>query len=430
MVTCDDIPMEPSIFPGMTLSVLLVCVDEASTQLLQRVLEELKIRVESCPDFVRAGIRLAQERYDAVILDGKSVKQVISLLRETRQSRKNDATLAVAVLPGQENVREIFSLGANFILYKPLAYEQALSSLRAARAVMQRDKRKKGRATVHAQATIDYANVEREKAALIDLAEDGMSVQFGKKVPPVGKVYFQFRLPGQTVSVRLSGQVVWQDWKGRAGVQFADVPKASRRLLDDFLGAHLPGEAARDPYYDVTVEMEESLQPSAVAVAELTHGRIYEREVRRGVVREKVSAKSSQASKAIRDSAQLGFRDNSHRNIQPDVQAGLDNRRTQTRYACRLSAEVYRPGLSIPHRCCLTDLSSGGCFLEVALPFPQGSTLDIVVRTYEMRLRLKGTVLTSHPGYGMGVAFELDTQEEQDRLKKLTDFVAANDPSA
>jgi hypothetical protein len=41
-----------------------------------------------------------------------------------------------------------------------------------------------------------------------------------------------------------------------------------------------------------------------------------------------------------------------------------------------------------------------------------------------MRLRLRGTVLASHPGYGMGVAFELDTEEERTNLKKLTDFVA------
>jgi CheY-like chemotaxis protein len=411
----------------MTLSVLLVCVDEASTQLLQRVLEELKIRVESCPDFVRAGIRLAQERYDAVILDGKSVKQVISLLRETRQSRKNDATLAVAVLPGQESAREIFLLGANFIFYKPLAYEQALSSLRAVRSVMHREKRKKGRAAVHAQATIDYANVEREKAALIDLAEDGMSVQFGKKLPPVGKVYFQFRLPGQTANIRLSGQVVWQDWKGRAGVQFADVPKSSRRLLDDFLRAHLPGETVHDPFYDVTVEMENSLQPAATAVAELTHGGGYGREVVREVVREKVTAKDIQ----VRNTD--GVQRNIHRDIKPDIQPGrleLDNRRAKARYACRLSAEVYQRGISVPHRCCLTDLSSGGCYLEVALPFPAGSLLEIVVRTYEMKLRLRGAVLTSHPGYGMGVAFELDTPEEQDKLKKLTDFVVAEDPSA
>jgi hypothetical protein len=44
-----------------------------------------------------------------------------------------------------------------------------------------------------------------------------------------------------------------------------------------------------------------------------------------------------------------------------------------------------------------------------------------------MKLQLRGTVLTSHPGYGMGVGFELDNEEERVNLKKLTDFVAANE---
>src|SRR5579863_2617694 len=115
----------------MTLSALLVCVDEAAAQVLCRVLEELRIRVESCPDFVRAAIRLAQERFDVVIVDGGSNTEVISLLRETRLSRLNDATLAVAVVAGQESIREMFSLGVNFVLYKPVSYDRALSSLRA-----------------------------------------------------------------------------------------------------------------------------------------------------------------------------------------------------------------------------------------------------------------------------------------------------------
>jgi len=41
-----------------------------------------------------------------------------------------------------------------------------------------------------------------------------------------------------------------------------------------------------------------------------------------------------------------------------------------------------------------------------------------------MKLMLRGTVLTSHPGFGMGVSFELKTKEERDSVKKLTDFVA------
>jgi CheY-like chemotaxis protein len=379
----------------MTLSALLVCVDEAAAQVLRQVLEELSIRVESCPDFVRAAVRLAQERFDVVIVDAGSNAEVISLLRESRLSRMNDSTLAVAVVAGQESIRELFSLGVNFVLYKPVAYDRALSSMRAARAVMRKEKRKNARASVHAHATIDYANVEQEKATLIDLAKDGMQVQFGKKLPPVSKVYFQFKLPEQAIHIRLSGQVVWQDWKGRAGIQYVDVPKASRRLLDDFLGIHVPTASGRE-FPEVMVEMEMPGQLATVSVSEQTHG--------------KPTAPGT-AYQADPQSAS-GHSD-------------ADNRRTQARYACRLGAEVYRTGISVPHHCCLTDLSSGGCYLEVPMSFPQGASVEIVVRTHEMKLRLRGTVQASHPGYGVGVAFALTAKEERASVNKLIDYVAA-----
>lgn len=382
----------------MTLTALLVCVDEVAAGVLRRVLEELSIKVESCPDFARAAIRLAQERFDVAIVDGESNAEVISLLRETRLSRLNDATLAVVVVAGQESIREMFSMGVNFVLYKPVAYDRALSSLRAARAVMRKEKRKNARATVHAQATIDYANVLQEKATLVDLGQEGMQVQFGKKLPPTNKVYFQFKLPNQSTSIRLSGQVVWQDWNGRAGVQFVDVPKASRRLMTEFLSATLPAaESQQERLPDVTVEVEEPLQLVTVSVSEQTHENLTRQEL-------------------VYDGAV---------NAPPPAQSDADNRRGQTRYACRLGAEVYRSGTSVPNHCCLTDLSSGGCYLELNLPFAVGSAVEIVVRTQELKSRLRGFVQTSHPGYGMGIAFELKAKDEQASAKKLIDFVAA-----
>ena len=388
----------------MTLSALLVCVDEASAQLLRQVLEELNIRVESCPDFVRAAIRLAQQRFDVVIVDGDSNAEVVALLRETRLSRLNDATLAVAVVAGQESLREMFSLGVNFVLYKPVAHDRAVSSLRAARAVMRKEKRKSARAALHTHATVDYANVEQERATLIDLARDGMSVQFGKKLPPTSKVYFQFKVPGQAANIRLSGQVVWQDWNGRAGVQFVDVPKTSRKLLDDFLAEHAPSEVSATEFPEVSVEMEEPQQQLAtITVAEQTHGR--------------------------RTTHGSGNRQN-----QPAGPAGepdANNRRTETRYDCRLGAEVFRTGILVPHHCCLTDLSAGGCYLEVSARFPEKAKIEIVVRTHTMKLIVHGTVQASHPGYGMGVEFDLKNDEEKSRVKKLIDFVAATtEPSS
>jgi CheY-like chemotaxis protein len=406
----------------MTLSALLVCVDEAAAPVLRGVLEELRIQVECCPDSARAAIRLAQDRFDVIILDGESNAEVIGLLRETRLSRLNDGTLAVVVVSGQEKIRELFSLGVNFVLYKPIAYDRARSSLRAARSAMRKEKRKSGRAPVHAHATVDYANVEQEKATLINLAQDGMSVLFGKKFPPTSKVYFQFRLPEQTASVRLSGQVIWQDWNGRAGVQFVDVPKASRRLLDEFLSANLPAESERERFSDVTVEVEEPLSLAAVSAGEQTHSSEEGQRTGHPVV--------AQAAVAAGDSARWAGV-SAGQSAGPATEAiaaqsaESDNRRTQTRYSCRLGAEVYRSGVAVPHHCCLTDLSSGGCYLEVPLPFPSGAEVEILVRTYEMKLRVRGRVQASHPGYGMGVAFELTTKEERDSVKRLTDFVAA-----
>lgn len=258
-VTCLGNCRNLRLWARMTLSALLVCTDESSAKVLRRVLQELNIKAESCPDFARAGIRLAQERFDVMIVDGDSSAEVVALLNETRVSRLNDATLAVAVVPSQESIRELFSLGVNFVLYKPVEHDRALSSLRAARAVMRREKRKNARAAVHTHARVDYANVEQEKATLIDLGQDGMAVLFGKKLPPTSKVYFQFTLPGQKTNIRLSGQVIWQDWNGRAGVQFVDVPKSSRRLLADYLTANLPSDITEE-LPDVTVDVEEPLQ--------------------------------------------------------------------------------------------------------------------------------------------------------------------------
>ena len=383
----------------MTLSALLVSVDESASDVLRRVLNELGIGVESCPDFSRAVMRTAQERFDLLIVDGP-IAEVTRMLTETRLSRINDATLAVAVVPSQDGIRELFSLGANFVLYKPVAYERALSSLKAARAVMRKEKRRKSRTPVHAHATVDYANVEQAKATLVDLAEDGMSLMFGKKLPPTSKVYFQFKLPGQTASIRLSGQLIWQAWNGRGGVQFVDVPKTSRRLLDEFLKSRLEEETKQE-FAEVTVEVEDPVLVAASSVD---------------------GQGSGNSANTVRPVHEKGA-------PAPLIQdSDPSDRRAQARYSCRLGAEVYLTGTSVPNRCCLTDLSSGGCYLEVSLPLPQGSTVEILVRTHDMKLRLRGTVQSTHPGYGMGILFELSTKEQRESVKKLLDFVAAQQP--
>ena len=378
----------------MTLTSLLVCADDASVQMLKRVLEELGIQAELCADVARAAVRLAQQRFDLIIFDCKKQTDVMSLLQESRSSKLNDASLAVVVVSGQENIREIFSLGVNFVLYKPLSYERVLGSLRAAQNVLFRDKRRKKRAAVHTQATIDYAGGEHVKATLVDLAEDGMAVNFGKRLPPTCKVYFQFQLPGQTANVRLSGQVVWQDWNGRAGIQFVDVPQSSRRVLQEWLKTNLNAPKPQPAVAGEHMKVEHSIGPDESGVLATVRGK-------------KQDVKTTDGKALAR------------------LRYDPGNRRGEERYACRLGAEVYQRGSTVRHYCHLSDLSPGGCYLEMPMVFPAGSTVEIMVRTYEIKLRLSGEVKTSHPSYGMGVLFHLNTKDERHGVQQLIDFVAA-----
>jgi CheY-like chemotaxis protein len=376
----------------MTLLSLLVGADKASVEVLRRVLEELGIQVELCTDNARAAVRLAQERYDLIILDCQTQAGTVSLLHESRSSRLNDASLTVVVVAGQESIREMFSLGVNFVLYKPMSHERALSTLRAAQSVLHRDKRRKARAAVHTHAKIDYAGGEQTRATLVNLAEDGMGVNFGKKLPPTCKVYFQFQLPGQLANVRLSGQVVWQDWNGRAGIQFMDVPQGSRRALQEWLKMNVAEDPRRESASEAGGE-EGSSGDSAAA----------QRQVEKEAKGRDVEAVARLRSK--------------------------DNRR-QTRYACRLGAEVYQRGSSVRNYCHLSDLSPGGCYLEMPLAFAQGGLVEIVVRTEDMKLHLSGVVKASHPGYGMGISFKLNTKDERHGVQQLIDFVAATTESS
>jgi CheY-like chemotaxis protein len=360
---------------------------------LRGVLEELNIQVELCAEPLRAGVRLAQQHFDLLILDCSKQSDVLALLNDSRPSSATGASLAVVVAAGQESIREMFSLGVNFVVYKPISHERALSSLRAAQAVLIRDKRRKARAIVHAQATVDYAGGERLKATLVDLAENGMAVNFGKTLPPTCKVYFQFQLPGQKSTIRLSGQVVWQEWNGRAGVQFVDVPQSSRKLLSEWLEANLDN-GPKQPLASCEVKVEHSIRPDVEMVA---FGE------RRGETGHEKAAVARLRSEP-------------------------DNRRGQTRYACRLGAEVFQAGSSVRNYCHLSDLSPGGCYLEMPLVFAPGSPVEITVRTHEMKLRLSGEVKASHPGYGMGILFKLNTRDERRGVQQLIDFVSSTTP--
>lgn len=361
----------------MSLKSLVVCADDATIKVLRHILETLGLEVDHCLSPSDGLAKLTETRYDSVVLDCENESEALDALRQVRASSRNISTLVIAVAGKQNNVRQMFALGINFVLYKPISEDRAWSSLRAARSLMQRERRRSPRVAVHADASLDYSNVEKVPATLIDLSEEGTAVQSEKKLPPDCRVYFEFALPGHTSLVRLAGEVVWQDFTGRVGMRFVNVPSSSRKVLRNWLTTNAPATVTASPL----VPRQETIVKTVLTTPEP------------GATR---------------------------------LRSSPGNRRTQSRHACRLGADVFRTGTPVPHRCSLSDISSGGCYVEMPTPFPSGTRVEIVVRTQDLKLRVQGVVQTVHPGFGMGVQLTLKTAEHHDHVQTLIRLLEAS----
>jgi len=284
--------------------------------------------------------------------------------------------LLIAIVDGEFSARPLFGLGANFVLYRPLSLERTRLSLRAARALMRRERRRAPRIPVNSSASVAYPGTEDLRATIVDLSDGGTSVRSGNTLPPACKVYFQFALPGQEQAVRLSGEVAWQDASGRTGIRFVDVPQTSRRLMHAWLLQNSFRQTQDRP------------APPIAPVPRMDH--------------------------ETKTAAKTGTKD-----------AGLgSNRRVERRFPCKLGAELYRLGSTVPNRCTLSDISEGGCYVEMPSPLTGQNGVEIVVRTNEMKLKIQGQVLAVHPGFGMGVRFVFEDDAEREEVLRLLALLA------
>jgi len=72
-----------------------------------------------------------------------------------------------------------------------------------------------------------------------------------------------------------------------------------------------------------------------------------------------------------------------------------------------------------PAACKLTDLSSGGCYLEMASPFPVNARVILTMRIAKLESRAEGVVRVMHPEIGMGVEFTRTSNQQRKHLEKF-----------
>lgn len=310
----------------MSLKSLLLCSDEKIVRVLRRVLGDLEIEVELCPNSEAALRKLTRQRFEAIIAD-LSDDGATEVLKSSRNAPCNRQAVAVAIVEPIIGLKAVFEIGAHFVLYKPVSSERAKSSFRAARALMKSERRRNARVAVQIPVVMRSSEAGGNmKVTTVDLSEGGMAIALPNRRRPTGRWQLAFTLPGTSKELELGAEFAWEGSRAQGGLRFL-TPGAEISLhLRDWLRQNSPEAEQDDP----------------------------------------------------------------------------------------------------PIRCQLTDLSLGGCYLEIPSPFPASSRVTLAMRARELEVRVQGIVRVMHPDKGMGVEFTQKTSEDRAELEKFLQVLTEN----
>jgi CheY-like chemotaxis protein len=213
---------------------LMMCRSPQALRLVARVLDELGIAQQCCLSAQEAIELLAKGNYSALVLDfdlpgGSQVAKLARLAPS--QSRP----VVFAMIGAATDIASTYQAGANFVLYKPLELDQISRSLRAARGFMGEDRRRSARYKVETVVYLMFGRSLAIPALMLDLNEDGLSVQAADPLPAVGQVPVHFLLPGSTRAIEGTAEVIWADDSGRAGMFFSHLSPADQKRLRGWL---------------------------------------------------------------------------------------------------------------------------------------------------------------------------------------------------
>lgn len=211
----------------MNFRALLVTQDEDAQATVSAVLAEFDMAVQCC-GYEEAVSRLSTRTFHLVIADFDDAEAAFRCLENT------DGALTAALLSDKSKVRAVFGAGAGFVLYKPVSLAQAGATLRAAIAILKRERRHAIRVPVQIPVWMRIQNSAEIEAILLDLSENGMEVLSEQPLSPSSSIGFRFEL-SESIDVEGRAEVAWAKPNGQAGIRFYDLAEETRVSLKSWV---------------------------------------------------------------------------------------------------------------------------------------------------------------------------------------------------
>lgn len=223
----------------MTFQALLVSKDDDAIAVLKPVLTGFGLTVDNC-SYADALARLTEQKFDSILVDFDDPHSAALVLQNAHQAGAGRHAVVVALISDRSKVRNAFGEGANFVLYKPISSQQAQASLRAATALIKRERRRSYRVPVQMPVQLSLQNGPGLEGILLDLSEEGMDVLAAQALYPSANISFRFTLPDGKTEVDARGEVAWANPNGQSGVRFVNLSENLRASLKEWVAANAP----------------------------------------------------------------------------------------------------------------------------------------------------------------------------------------------
>lgn len=215
------------------LNALLMSRDHDALRTVSAALNQMGIHQEEClsaPDCLEL---IATCRYSAVVLDFE-LPGAAQIARIVKGWAPRKRPVVFSMIGALNHIAGAFQSGADFVLYKPLAWDQVTRSLRAAQAFMLPERRQCQR---HIPETVVYLQfgIAAVPALILDVSEVGMSIQSSEPLPEVRSIPLRFVLPGTAEMIEATGEMIWNDPQGRAGMLFSRMNSRGHKSLQQWL---------------------------------------------------------------------------------------------------------------------------------------------------------------------------------------------------
>jgi len=111
---------------------LLLSPDDQAVSAITGVLEEMSVTCERPLDGVSAAQKLNSQSFDLVLVDCENLPAAKLIFDVCRRGKNGKNPIPIAIVDGRAGLPTAFRLGAELILTKPVAKDQARSTIRAA----------------------------------------------------------------------------------------------------------------------------------------------------------------------------------------------------------------------------------------------------------------------------------------------------------